>query len=62
MNVWDRKTGEIINTLEGFDDFVLDMKEIDDDNIGILNENDNQILIWKYRSELEDNLTTLEGH
>lgn len=41
INLWDRHTGEIINTLEGFSNDIKDILELDKDNIAIVVDQDN---------------------
>ena len=62
INIWDRHTGEIINTLEGFESDIKDIQEVDSNNLAILNFDDNTFMIWNYKKELEDNCLTYEEH
>jgi len=62
INIWDRNTGEIANTLEGFDDLIIDIQEINEGMIGVLTEDENSLLVWNHEKELEDNLFSLEEH
>ncbi len=55
VNLWDRHTGDIINTLEGFDSEIKDIVEIDDDTMVIVNQDDNAFMVWNHKRELEDN-------
>jgi len=62
VNLWDRHTGDIINTLEGFDSEIKDIVEMDGDNICIVNHDDNAFMVWNHKKELEDNCWSMEEH
>jgi hypothetical protein len=36
VNVWERHTGEIVNTLEGFEAEIRELLELDSENLVIL--------------------------
>jgi WD40 repeat protein len=62
INVWDRASGEIINTLEGFEVDIKDIIELDTENLIILLENDPEFPVWSYKKELEDNCKYYADH
>jgi WD40 repeat protein len=59
--IWDRDTREIVNTLEGFDNAVVDIIELESSKL-ILNCHESFFLIWEWESESANNLTALEDH
>lgn len=62
VNIWDRQTGDIVNTLEGFDSDIRDIQEMDPDTLVIVNSDDNAFMVWNHKKELEENCMTFEEH
>lgn len=62
INIWDRHSGKILYTLEGFETEIKQVLELDADNLVILCEEEKAFAIWSYRNELEDNCLYYEDH
>ena len=62
INVWDRQTSLIIYTLEGFEDRIKLIAELDADNIVILNENDTSFTVWNFKQDQHNNCKYFDDH
>lgn len=62
INVWDRQTSLIIYTLEGFEDRIKLIAELDADNIVILNENDSSFTVWNFKQDQHNNCKYFDDH
>lgn len=62
INIWDRQSGVILYTLEGFDDTIKQIVELDADNLIVLTEEDSSFLAWSYKKDQQENCKYFEEH